>query len=404
MRAPLHSNIASGKCIQSTLNVAMKIGEWMSEHYQIRDKKSVAKDNGIVGEFPTLLQAGVAREVAMTVTRFASRIMTAVAAATVLSSAAFAADYKIIDRIKVPDGGFDYATFDAATSHVYMPRGAYTTVIDVKTGKASQLMSGASDHMALVVPGTTLVVLTQRAGAIRIADTATDKVLAEFQGEKNPNSAAYDPVTKLVFVLNKDSGTATIVDPVQRKLVGTIPISPNTLEFPAADGAGKIFDNVETTAEIAVIDATTRKVTVSYKLDGCMAPSGLAYAPDSKLLISSCRNGLAKVVQADSGKEIASLPIGRGPDAVIYDPVRKLAFIPCGADGVLEVISLADLAHIAVVQHVRTQAGSRTGTIDPQTGRLYLMASKADPNAAVPPGGRGAPRLAGSWEVLVVGP
>jgi DNA-binding beta-propeller fold protein YncE len=153
-----------------------------------------------------------------------------------------------------------------------------------------------------------------------------------------------------------------------------------------------------------VIDAKARKVTVSYKLDGCMAPSGLAYAPDSKLLISSCRNGLAKVVQADSGKEIASLPIGRGPDAVIYDPVRKLAFIPCGADGVLEVISLADLAHIAVIQHVPTQAGSRTGTIDPQTGRLYLMASKADPNAAVPPGGRGAPRLAGSWEVLVVGP
>jgi hypothetical protein len=54
-----------------------------------------------------------------------------------------------------------------------------------------------------------------------------------------------------------------------------------------------------------------------------------------------------------------------------------------------------------VVQHVPTQAGSRTGTLDPQTGRLYLMASKPDPNA---PAGRGAPRLAGSWEVLVVGP
>ena len=258
---------------------------------------------------------------------------------------------------------------------------AYTTVIDVKTGKASQLASGASDHMALIVPGTTLVVLTQRAGTIRIADTATDKVLAEFQGEKNPNSAAYDPITKLVFVLNKDSGTATIIDPMQRKLVGTIPISPNTLEFPVSDGAGKIFDNVETTAEIAVIDAKTRKVTGSYKLAGCERPSGLAYAAAPKLLISSCRNGLAKVVQADTGKEIASLPIGLGPDAVIYDPVRKLAFIPCGADGVLEVISLADLAHIAVVQHVQTQAGSRTGTVDPGTGRLYLMASKPDPNA-----------------------
>jgi hypothetical protein len=143
-------------------------------------------------------------------------------------------------------------------------------------------------------------------------------------------------------------------------------------------------------------------MTSRYKLAGCVEPSGLAYVAASKLLISSCGNGVAKVTQADTGKKVVSLPIGRGPDAVIYDATRKLAFIPCGQDGMLEVISLADPAHISVVQRVQTQAGSRTGTVDPGTGRLYLMASK--PNAVVPPGGRSAPRLAGSWEVLVVGP
>ena len=341
----------------------------------------------------------------MTVTciRFVSAFFITAVMASAFSNAA-RADYRIVDRIKVPDGAFDYATFDTATGHVYMPRGSYTTMIDVKTGKASQLASGVSDHIALIIPGTTLVVLTQRAGTIRIADTATDKILAEFKGEKNPNSAAYDPTTKTVFVFNKDSGTATIIDPYARKLIETIPISPNTLEFPVADGAGKIFDNIETTAEVAVIDAKTRKVTGTYKLPGCEGPSGLAYVAASKLLISSCGNGVAKVTAADTGIEVASLPIGHGPDAVIYDATRKLAFIPCGRDGVLEVISFADLAHITVVQHLQTQAGSRTGTLDPGTGRLYLMASKPDPNAPAPPGGRGAPRLSGSWEVLVIGP
>jgi DNA-binding beta-propeller fold protein YncE len=321
--------------------------------------------------------------------------------AIVVSSASFAADYKIIERIKVPDGVFDYATFDPATGRVYMPRGSYTTMIEVKSGKASQLASVVGDHIALPVPGTSLLVATQRTGTVRIVDAAADKVVAQFQIGKNPNSAAYDPVSKLVVVMNKDGGDATLIDPAQRKMVGTIAVSPNTLEFPAADGEGKIFDNVETTGEIAIIDVAARKVTGRYKIEGCEEPSGLAYVPGAKLLISSCRNGMAKVVQADTGKVIASLPIGRGPDAVIYDPVRKLAFIPCGGDGVLEVISLADLAHISVVQRVATQAGSRTGTLHPETGRLYLMASKPDPNA---PAGRGAPRLSGSWEVLVVGP
>jgi DNA-binding beta-propeller fold protein YncE len=340
----------------------------------------------------------------MNVLRTVSLVILTALTSVEVSSAVSAADYKIVDRIKVPDGAFDYATFDAATNRVYMPRGAFTTVIDVKTNKVSQLASGASDHIALPVPDTNLLILTQRRGTIRIADKQTDTVLADLPGGKNPNSAAYDPVTKMVFVMNKDSGDAAIVDPIQRKVVATIPVSPNTLEFPVADGAGRIFDNVETTAEIVVIDAKTRKVTGTYKLGGCEEPSGLAYVAASKLLISACGNGIAKITQADTGKGVASLPIGQGPDAVIYDATRKLAFIPCGRDGELDVISLADPARISVVQRVQTQTGSRTGTLDPGTGRLYLMASKPDPNAPVPPGGRGAPRLSGSWEVLVLAP
>ena len=65
--------------------------------------------------------------------------------------------YKIVERIKVSDGGFDYATFDAATGRVYMPRGDFTTIIDAKTGRVSQLASGVSDHIALPIPGTSSI-------------------------------------------------------------------------------------------------------------------------------------------------------------------------------------------------------------------------------------------------------
>ncbi len=318
------------------------------------------------------------------------------------ASAADSPNYKILQRIKVPDGGFDYATFDMAADRVYMPRGAFTTVIDPGTGTVSEFANGESNHIALPVPATNLLVLTQGGkGIVRILDKTSDRVLADLPAGKNPNSAAYDAATKFVFVMNKDSGNATVVDPIARKVVDTIAISPNVLEFPVADGAGRIFDNVETTAEIAIIDTKSRKVTGTYKLPGCERPSGLAYAPDLKLLISACRNGVAKILQADTGTEVASLPIGAGPDAAIYDQRQKLAFVPCGGDGVLNVISLADPGHPASVQTVQTQAGSRTGTLDPNTGRIYLMASKPDPAA---PGGRGARRLAGSWEVIVVGP
>lgn len=334
-----------------------------------------------------------------------TKLLVSMALCAMLSTDAFAADasYKIIERIKVPDGGFDYATFDPAAGRVLMARTDFTTVIDAKTGKVSQLNSAAPGHMALPVPGTSLIVLPQRPGMVRIVDMASDKMLADIPAGQNPDGAVYDPYSKLVFVMNHDSGESTVVDPIGRKAVATIPIG-GTLEFPASDGAGKVFVNITSIPEIAVIDVKTRTVTGHYKLEGCRGASGLAYAAQAKLLISSCGNGMAKVIDAGTGREVASLPIARGPDAVIYDSARRLAFIPCGGDGVLEVISLADPAHIAVVQHLPTLAGSRTGTIDPRSGRLYLMASQPDPSGAPGPGGRGIARVPGTYEVLVVGP
>src|SRR6266566_1933231 len=322
-----------------------------------------------------------------------------------LTTPAFAADPndRIVDRIKLPDGGFDYLTFDSAAGRVLIARTDFTTAIDTKTGKLSQLASAAHGHMAIAIPGTTLLVLPQGAGKVRVADAATDMVLADIPAGMNPDGAAYDPFSKLVFVMNQRSGDATLVDPAARKTVATIPIG-GTLEFPASDGAGKVFVNVTSVPEIAVIDVKTRTVAARYRLDGCRGASGLAYATKAKLLISSCGNGMAKVLQADTGKEVASLPIARGPDAVIYDPVRQLAFIPCGGDGVLEIISVADPAHIAIVGHVQTEPGSRTGTLDLQSGRLYLMASKPDPAGTPGPGGRGIARVPGTYEVLVIAP
>jgi hypothetical protein len=86
---------------------------------------------------------------------------------------------------------------------------------------------------------------------------------------------------------------------------------------------------------------------------------------------------------------------------VIYDPVRKIAFIPCAEDGVPEIISVADPTRVALVQRLPTQSLARTGAVDPQSGRVYLMG--AQPDSTKPRRGRPAPKD-GSFEMLVVAP
>ncbi len=226
---------------------------------------------------------------------------------------------------------------------------------------------------------------------------ASGSVIAEISTGQKPDAAVFEPSTGLVFVMNAKGGDVTLVDPHQAKAVGEIPIG-GALEFAVADGTGHVFVNIEDQGAIAVLDAASRQVTARYPLKDCEAPSGLAIDIEDKVLVSACANGIAKLVSASDGAEIATLQIGKRPDAVIWDVARKLFFIPSGGDGLLTVIARRGPAAFTVVDRVTTRLGARTGALDPATGRIYL------PTATLIPAATGRPTPApGTFVVLVVG-
>lgn len=103
-------------------------------------------------------------------------------------------------------------------------------------------------------------------------------------------------------------------------------------------------------------------------------PTGLALVGGRSRLITACANKVALVVNAASGAIMTSLPIEEGPDAVLVDAARGLAFVPCGKSGTLVELSILDRDHIAVVGTIVTQVSTLTGSIGPRNGRIYLPA------------------------------
>ncbi len=320
-----------------------------------------------------------------------------------MSGAALAADYKVVKTFKMPDGTWDYATSDLGKNLVYWVRGDHTDVIDAKTGNVTSLKGTGNGHMAVVVPGTSTVVIPMRdpAKTNRIYDAAADTIIADVAGGAGPDGATYDAFSKHVFVMNHGGGDATEIDPVAKTVVATVQVYEGKLEFPTSDGAGHVFVNMQDAGKIGVIDVKEHKTIAQYDLAGCKGPSGLAYAPKIKALVASCANNVAKVIDAASGKELASIDIGAGPDAVIYEPRNSVMFIPCGVSGELAVISVADVAAIKKVQTVKLPVMARTGAIDAD-GRLYMMAAEPDPTKPLAGGGRPTPKE-GSYEMVVVG-
>jgi DNA-binding beta-propeller fold protein YncE len=307
--------------------------------------------------------------------------------------------YSTVEHIKIPDGNFDYASFDPVHRRLYVSRVGGITAMDVDTKTVTTLDPAAQrTHESLILNnGANLLVTDSGTNSAHVLDTLTGAVLADIPMHQKPDGAFFDPFTGLAVVMNGASGDLVLVDPKTWKDVGSIPIGGD-LEFGASDGAGRAFVNVEDQNLIAVIDMKTKAVVARYPLAGCKGPSGLAYAAHAGVLIAACGNGVGKVINAATGADVATLAIGHFPDAVIYDPVRKLAFIPCALEGVLEVIDVRSPTDVSIVQSVKTGQGARLGAVDPKTGVLYLPAAHYVMGA-----GRPTP-LPGTFEILVVAP
>jgi YVTN family beta-propeller protein len=342
--------------------------------------------------------------------RNAGSCRTALFAALLLSVAAPSValaqgPYHLIKQWKIGgEGGWDYITADPAAHRLYVTHGSRVEVLDSGSGKAIGAIAGlqGTHGVALDPAGKYGYISDGRANAVVVFDRKTLKTVTSIPAGTNPDGIAYEPVTKTVWAFNGRSNNATVIDTKTRKVVATITL-PGKPEFPVADGKGNVYDNIESNNEIVRLDAAGHKIIAEWPLAGCDSPSGLALDNASRRLFSVCDGKKMAVVDADTGKVLATPTIGDGPDAAAFDAKNKLALSSNG-DGTLTVVD-AGKSTFPVVQNLTTQRGARTMTFDPANGRIYLPTAQFGPRPA-PTAESPHPRPAivpGSFTVLVVG-
>ncbi|MBS0410564.1 MAG: YncE family protein [Proteobacteria bacterium] len=309
-----------------------------------------------------------------------------------------ASGYKVLKTIPGPDGGWDYARIDTVNDRLLVTRGGAVMAVDLATDKiTSGLAPGARQHVALPVDGGAEMLVTNGGtNSAVFADARTGATLASLPTGAGPDSAILDAASGLALVMGHAGGDVTLIDPAAHKVVGDIAIG-GKLEEAASDGHGRAFVAVEDRNEVAVLDIAGRKVAARYALPGCDGPTGLAYDGDDRLIIAAC-DGTTDLVAADTGAVVGTLATGKGADGAVYDPQRRLAFVPAGRDGTLAVIAFdGGKGHIAGL--TPTQKGARTIALDPRTGRLYLPSAEY---RLAPDSGRPTP-VPGTFQIIVVG-
>jgi YVTN family beta-propeller protein len=301
-------------------------------------------------------------------------------------------------------GGMDYLTVDSQTHRLYVPRTTHTMVIDSASGKTLGDIPGQiKAHGVALVPRLNRGFITDGGGkgSIVVFNLKTNGVLGTITAQPDADGIIYDPGSDRILVSAGDSNSLITfkpdIDPKAGKIEEPISLG-GAPEFLAADGAGRVYVNLEDKDDVAVVDLKTRKVIAHWPVAPGGAPVGLAIDTRHHTLVIGCRKPQKMVVMStESGKVVADLPIGAGVDAVKIDSAE---YFSSAGDGTLAVGGISSPGTYNIVQTVKTPVGAKTMGVDDSTHKIYLPTADFE---AAKAGGNGRPvAKPGTFKIVVV--
>lgn len=308
------------------------------------------------------------------------------AAAAVAAAAKPPANYKVVKTWKLGgEGGWDYLTADSDGHRLFIARATRVMVIDSQSGKSiGEIPDTPGVHGIALAPefgrGFTS---NGREDMVSVFDLKSLALQKKIKVGERPDAILYDPFSKRVFTFNAKSQDTTAVDAGKGEVAGTLALGGKP-EYAATDAKGTIFVNIEDKSELVALDPQKLVVKSRWKLTGCEDPTGLSLDAKNRRLFSGCGNKKMAIVDADSGKVLATPEIGDGCDGTAFDPGRGYAFATAH-DGTLTVIHEDAPDKFSVAQTVTTQKGARTITLDPKTHEVFTVTADVSPDRKVAP-------------------
>jgi len=305
-------------------------------------------------------------------------------------------------------GAWDYLALEASGARLFVSRGDRVDVVETVSGKLAGSIPNAPGVHGIAFAAALKRGFTSngRSNSMSVFELDTLRVVQEVPvSGKNPDAILFEPRHNYIITANGDSANLSVFDAATLQAVATVAL-PGPPQSMATD-AGMVFVNIESEpGKLVAVDAKTLTVKAAWPLTNCANPTGLALDATHHRLFSVCANQIMAVTDSLSGKQVARIVIGRGPDAAAFDPDLGMAFSSNGLDGTLTVIHQETPDEYKVLATVTTQVSARTMALDPGSHKLYLAAAKF---AAAPPATeeRSDPRPAiipDSFSILVAQP
>jgi len=270
-------------------------------------------------------------------------------------------------------GGFDHGDVHRATGRVFVAHTANGTVevIDALAGRHLATIPDCPEASGvLCAQEDGLVFAAARAdGRVLVIEASTLAVRAVLRAGSRPNGLAWNAGRRRLLVADVGDHRARLVDLATEEVTATVEL-PGRPRWCVHDPTGDaFFVNIREPALVAKLDAGTGEVVARFPVSAA-GPHGLDLDPVRRRLFVACDGGRVVVLDAETGREIGSVPIPGVPDAIWFDPARERLYVAIGEPGVLAIV---DPAARTATEEIATEPGAQTTAFDPTRQRLFVF-------------------------------
>jgi DNA-binding beta-propeller fold protein YncE len=287
--------------------------------------------------------------------------------------------------LKGPAGRLDHLALDANHGWLFVANMANSSldVVDLKAGKLVRQIPGQKgiQGIAYAADLDRIFVGNGVGAACNVFDGKDFKLLKSMPLEDADN-VRYQPKTHRVYGAHAEKALA-VIDARTSRLRKDIKLPGQPEAFQLETARPRLYLNIPSVSGVVVISTKKNKILRRYTLKGSGANYPLALDEANCRVFVGCRkNPAVLVLDCNSGKQVASVPIPGDVDDLFFDAQRKRLYASCG-EGSVAVLRQKGKNRYELLEKVPAPKGTRTCLYDAAMGRLYLVVPR-QPNKEGP--------------------
>jgi DNA-binding beta-propeller fold protein YncE len=255
-------------------------------------------------------------------------------------------------------------------------------IFDLKSGKYLRSIEGIDIPHAIFVreDRNRIYVTDGGTGALKVYDGVTYALRKTIPLKVDADSIGYDPATHLLYMVNgggdahESFSMLSVVDTTRDAKVADLKIDGDTLEAMALErSTEKMYVNNPAKNQVEELDRKSRSVVASWPVTRGKRNVAMALDEAGHRLFVASRSGDISVFDTATGKEVKSMPIGKGVDDLAFDPATKRIYAPCGGDGLIYVYQQGEKEQYTLAGKIPSGPGGKNALLDKSLGRYFVI-------------------------------